>query len=150
MTPLNKLFGVFVHYKDRFSAVSDGPWGFTRWWRPMPSRWSVVVLSWSSPPRRRSTPVLATSAWRSLYRSLRWHHLGDEVLLTARLVKEAATAVGVVAAWRMDRPRPSLGVCRRRVLIQDRRGSWCVPDRCVITDGFFPLMVTNVTRFKAF
>ena len=44
MTPLNKLFGVFVHYKDRFSAVSDGPWGFTRWWRPMPSRWSVEVL----------------------------------------------------------------------------------------------------------
>ena len=52
----------------------------------------------------------------------------------------------------MDRPRPSLSVCRRRVLIQDRRGSGCVLSQCVFIDGFFLPMVmgNNCGSFQSF
>ena len=93
--------------------------------------------------RRRRAREGGVRRCRLLFRRLRRHHLGDEELLSTRFVLQAVIAVGDVEVRRVDQPRFPLGVRRRRVLIQVRRGPGCVPGRCAFADGFIPPLLTG-------
>ena len=96
--------------------------------------------------RRRRVRGGGVRLCRLLYRSLCQllvRRCGEAAMLVARFVKKAAAAAGVAARWRVDQVRLSLGVCRRRALIQDWRSSGCIPGRWFFTDDFNPPMVTG-------
>jgi hypothetical protein len=77
-------------------------------------------------------------------RGLPLRRLGEAAVPATRFVNQAATVMGFVAGWRVDRVRASFDASRRRASIQGRRGSGCVPGRCFFYGGFNPAAVSGV------
>jgi hypothetical protein len=62
--------------------------------------------------------------------------LSEAVDPVALSFKDAVAAMGSMVGRRADRAPPPFDGGRRRALVQEQRGSGCVPDRCSSCVGF--------------